>query len=58
MYKDIVKKVFISIPSSIDVKKLTEAEAAALYKSGIEAKKNRPSGGRGGRGGIGGRGTS
>jgi DNA topoisomerase-1 len=60
MYKDIVKKVFISIPSSIDVKKLTEAEAAALYKSGIEAKKNRPSGGqgRGGIGGRGGRGTS
>jgi topoisomerase IA-like protein len=62
MYKDIVKKVFVSIPSNIDPKKLTEAEATALYKSGVEAKKNQDSGtyggygGRGGRGGIGGRG--
>ena len=65
MYKDIIKKIFVSIPSSIDPKKLTEAEAAALYKSGVEAKKNATSqwssqrggkGGSGGRGGYGGRG--
>jgi DNA topoisomerase-1 len=54
MYKDIVKKVFVSIPTSIDPKKLTEAEAAALYKAGIEAKKNQD--GQSGRGGRGGRG--
>jgi topoisomerase IA-like protein len=40
MYKDIVKKIFVSIPSTIDPKKLTEAEAGALYKAGLEAKKN------------------
>ena len=55
MYKDIVKKIFVSIPSTIDPKKLTEAEAAALYKAGIEAKKTQESS-RGGRGGRGGRG--
>lgn len=57
MYKDIIKKIFVSIPSNIDPKKLTEAEAAALYKSGVEAKKNASQwssqGGRGGRGGRG-----
>jgi DNA topoisomerase I len=55
MYKDLVKKVFVSIPASIDVKKLTEAEAGALYKAGIEAKKNtyQSAEGRGGRGGRG-----
>jgi DNA topoisomerase-1 len=55
MYKDTVKKTFISIPSNVDPKKLTEAEAAALYKNGLEAKKTHGAD-RGGRGGRGGRG--
>jgi hypothetical protein len=65
MYKDIVKKIFVSIPSNINPKNLTEAEAAAIYKNGIEAKKNSTTqfgdkgrGGKGGRGGRGGRGSS
>jgi topoisomerase IA-like protein len=60
MYKDIIKKTFVSIPSNIIPKNLTEAEAAAIYKNGLEAKKNTTQfserGGRGWRGGRGGRG--
>jgi hypothetical protein len=41
MYKDIVKKKFVSIPSTINTKTITEAEAAALYKNGLEAKEAR-----------------
>jgi len=33
MYKDLKKKVFVSVPANIDPKKLTLAEAEALYKS-------------------------
>ena len=40
MYKDGLKtKTFVGIPSTIDPSTLTAAEAAALYKSGLEAKK-------------------
>jgi DNA topoisomerase-1 len=41
MYKDIVKKKFVSIPSTINTKTITEVEAAALYKNGLEAKEAR-----------------
>ena len=41
MYKDGLKtRTFIGIPSNINPKTLSESEAAALYKSGLEAKKN------------------
>jgi len=51
MYKDSqAKKKFVSIPSSINPKNLTEAEASALYKNGLEASASRGRGGRGGRG--------
>jgi hypothetical protein len=40
MYKDGLKtKTFVGIPSTIDPSTLTVAEATALYKSGLEAKK-------------------
>jgi DNA topoisomerase-1 len=53
---DAKQKIFVSIPSTIDPKKLTAEEADKLYKDGVEAKKS-SSGGRGGfRGGRGGRG--
>jgi DNA topoisomerase-1 len=58
MYKtDLKTKVFVGIPDSIDVKKLTGEEADKLYKAGVEAKKA-AGGGRGGRGGFRGRGGS
>lgn len=44
MYKTKSKgkgKVFVSIPSTIDVKALTVEEADAIYKNGVEAKKSR-----------------
>jgi DNA topoisomerase-1 len=53
---DLKQKIFVSIPSTIDPKKLTAAEADKLYKDGIEAKKAGAAS-RGGRGGFrGGRG--
>jgi DNA topoisomerase I len=56
MYKtDLKTKVFVGLPDSLDVKKLTGEEADTLYKSGVEAKKAQ-GGGRGGRGGFRGRG--
>lgn len=42
-------RIFVSIPSTVDVRKLTGEEADALYKNGLEAKKA-GGGGRGGRG--------
>lgn len=40
MFKTALKtKVFVSVPPSIDIRKLTAEEADALYKNGIEAKK-------------------
>jgi DNA topoisomerase-1 len=52
MYKtDLKTKEFITVPQGIDPKKLTEAEATAVYLSGKAAKATR--GGRGGRGGRG-----
>lgn len=59
MYKtDLKTKVFVGLPDSLDVKKLTGEEADNLYKAGVEAKKttNGGRGGRGGRGGFRGRG--
>ena len=65
MYKtDLKTKIFVGIPSTLDPKALTAAEADALYKAGVEAKKSQGSrgfrGGRGGpgRGGRGGRGRA
>ena len=62
MFKTELKtKVFVGIPPTIDVKKLSAEEADALYKNGVEAKKAKGSfrGGRGGfRGGRGGGGSS
>lgn len=52
---DLKQKIFVSIPSTIDPKKLTAAEADKLYKDGIEAKKASAAS-RGGRGGFRGRG--
>jgi DNA topoisomerase-1 len=52
MFKhDLKTKVFVSIPTTIDPKKLTAEEADTLYKNGVEAKKAKGSfrGGRGGR---------
>jgi DNA topoisomerase-1 len=47
MYKDGLKtRTFIGIPSNINPKTLSESEAAALYKSGLEAKKNATKGRR------------
>jgi DNA topoisomerase-1 len=58
MYKTELKtKVFVGLPDSLDVKKLTGEEADKLYKVGVEAKKTRGGGrGGGGRGGGGFRG--
>jgi DNA topoisomerase-1 len=59
MYKkDLKTKVFVGIPAELDIRKLTAAEADALYKNGVEAKKSGGGrgGGRGGRGGFRGRG--
>lgn len=57
MYKtDLKTKVFVGLPDSLDVKKLTGEEADTLYKTGVEAKKAQGGGGRGGRGGFRGRG--
>jgi hypothetical protein len=40
MFKTSLKtKIFVSIPPTIDIKKLTAEEADALYKNGVEAKK-------------------
>jgi DNA topoisomerase-1 len=54
MYKtDLKTKIFVGIPSTLDPKALTGAEADALYKAGVEAKKAQGArGGRGGRGGA------
>jgi topoisomerase IA-like protein len=57
MYKHELKtKVFIGIPESLDPKTLTADEADAIYKAGVEAKKNSGSFRGRGRGGRGGRG--
>lgn len=60
MYKTALKqKVFVKVPDTLDIKKLTSAQADDLYKAGVETAKARGSGGRGGaaaRGGRGGRG--
>lgn len=57
MYKtDLKTKIFVGLPDSLDVKKLTGEEADTLYKTGVEAKKAQGGGGRGGRGGFRGRG--
>jgi len=48
MYKtDLKTKVFIGIPPTVDPKNLTAAEADALYKNGMEAKKRGGFRGRG-----------
>ena len=52
MYKhDLKTKIFVSIPDSIDPKRLSAEEADTLYKNGVEAKKAKRGGFRGGRGG-------
>jgi DNA topoisomerase-1 len=56
MYKTALKqKVFVKVPESLDIKKLTAAQADELYKAGAEAAKARGAGRapnwRGGRGG-------
>jgi len=60
MYKtDLKTKIFVGIPATLDPKGLSAAEADALYKAGVEAKKaNGGRGGRGGRGGFAKRGRS
>jgi hypothetical protein len=43
MYKTKSKgkgRIFVSIPSTIDVKSLTVEEADAIYKNGVEFKKS------------------
>jgi topoisomerase IA-like protein len=53
MYKaDLKQKTFVSIPAELDPSKLTVADADALYKNGLEAKKAAAAAGRGGRGGA------
>ena len=52
---DLKQKIFVSIPSTIDPKKLTAAEADKLYKDGIATREARGAA-RGGRGGFRGRG--
>jgi DNA topoisomerase-1 len=36
------KKLFVTVPAGTPVEHLTEAEAAALYKTGLDTKKRRP----------------
>jgi DNA topoisomerase-1 len=36
------KKLFVTVPAGTPVEHLTETEAAALYKAGLDAKKRRP----------------
>jgi hypothetical protein len=58
MYKDGMKdRKFVSIPLGLDLEKITEKEAANVYKIGLAQIAERGSGGgRGGRGGFRGRG--
>ena len=59
MYKDGMKdRKFVSIPLGLDLEKITEKEAANVYKIGLAqiAERGSSSGGRGGRGGFRGRG--